>query len=344
VTVIARAPGRVNLIGDHTDYTGGYCLPIAIDRWVEVTVRPDPTSRTVRLHSESLGSTVTVPLEATDPGAIEPEWGRYVAAVVKRLRPATGCTGDVRSTVPIGSGLSSSAALEVATALALAGEPPDRVAIAELCRDAEHEARGVPTGMLDQLASLFGVAGHALLIDCATNALQPVSLPGAAEAELVVVDTGERSLASSGYAARVEECRRAEIQIGPLRAATERDVEQLADAVLRRRARHVVSENGRVHHFAAALAAGDVLAAGRLMDDSHRSLSEDYESSTPAVDQLCAELRRRPDVLGVRITGGGWGGCVIALTRPGALAGRGWSVRAVDAASVEIRGGVAPGQ
>lgn len=350
LTVAARAPGRVNLIGDHTDYTGGFCLPIAIDRWVEVEVRPEPGSTTVRLRSESLGSAVAIPLDVAAPALIEPEWGRYVGAVVKRLRLATGCSGEVRSTVPIGSGLSSSAALEVATALALgagtmgADRTIDRLAVAMLCRDAEHEARGVPTGLLDQLASLFGVADHALLLDCATNEVTPARLPPPDEAELVVIDGGGRSLAASGYRDRVEECRRAEAEIGPLRTARVGDAEAIGDPVLRRRARHVVTENGRVHDFVAAVEAGDAGSAGAIMDASHRSLSEDFESSTPAIDDLRAQLRAAPGVLGARLTGGGWGGAVVALTRPGALAARGWTVRAVDGAAVEIREPEGPDQ
>jgi galactokinase len=325
--VVATAPGRVNLMGDHTDYTGGWCLPIAIDRHVEVAVAVEPGSEVVELSSETTGSVIRVPLGVTDVAGFEPEWGRYVAGIVARVRPPEGVRGTVRSTVPIGSGLSSSAALEVACALALGADASSPLALAELCRDAEHEARGVPTGLLDQLASISGVEGHALLIDCASNEVTPVPFLPAEEVEVVVVDSGPRSLAASGYATRVAECAAVEAEIGPLRAATLQDVDALRDPVLRRRARHVVSENARVHELVAAVAADDLAAIGTVLDASHRSLSEDYESSTPVVDHLCAELRAVPGVLGVRITGGGWGGCVVALTRPGAVVGRGWTVR-----------------
>ena len=193
----------------------------------------------------------------------------------------SGFVGVVRSDLPIGAGLSSSAALEVATALALGADGLDPLALAPLCRDAEHDARGVPTGLLDQLASALGVADHALLIDCSINTVTPTPLPPADEAEFVVIPGAPRDLADTGYAERVDECRRAEAEIGPLRAATLDDVEQLADDILRRRARHVVSENDRVHEFATALAAGQLRDAGQLMDASHRSLRDDYESSTP---------------------------------------------------------------
>jgi galactokinase len=346
-TVVVRAPGRVNLIGDHTDHTGGRCLPIAIDRWVEVAGRTEPAGDRVRLTSEALRSTVDVPLDGGEPATTEPEWGRYVAAIVKRTRPPSGFAGTVRSTLPIGSGLSSSAALEVATALALTGgggapgppdlsEPADRLALARLCSDAEHEARDVPTGLLDQIASIYGVAGHGLLLDCTSLEVVPVPLPPDDEVEWVVVDSGARSLGRSAYGVRVGECRRAEAEIGPLGAARPEDCAAIADPAVRSRAVHVVSENRRVLDFAAALRAGDLAEAGRLMDESHRSLSTDYESSTPEVDALCAELRAQPGVLGARITGGGWGGCVVAMVRPGALPlpDRAWRVRPSAGATV----------
>ena len=198
----------------------------------------------------------------------------------------------------------------------------DPLALATLCRDAEHEARGVPTGLLDQLASALGVADHALLIDCSTNTVTPTPLPSAGEAEFIVIPGAPRILADTGYAERVEECRRAEAEIGPLRAATHEDVQQLADLTLRRRARHVVSENNRVREFATALAAGHLRDAGQLMEASHRSLRDDYDCSTPTIDSLCDELQSLADVYGARMTGGGWGGSVVALARPGTLTDR----------------------
>lgn len=334
--VVARAPGRVNLMGDHTDYTGGFCLPIAIDRRVEVAVRAVPDSSFVTLRSVAEGTTVQIPIDVAEPAAVEPAWGRFVAAVLKGLGIEQGYVGEVRSNLPMRAGLSSSAALEVATALAFGGDRFEPMVVAELCRDAEHEARGVPTGLLDQLAVIFGVAGHALLVDCSTNTFTPTPLPPAEEVEFVVIGSGPRSLAASGYAERVDECHRAEAEIGPLRLAGPVDVAGLGNPTVRRRARHVVSENGRVLAFAAALTAGELADAGRIMDASHRSLSEDFESSTPAVDSICEDLRAVPGVLGARITGGGWGGSVVAMTRPGALGGcRGHTVHAVEGAAVE---------
>jgi galactokinase len=336
--LVARAPGRVNLIGDHTDYTGGLCLPIAINRWVEIAGRPQPHSRKIALASDAEEAAAEIPIDVDDVATVEPKWARYVAAVVKRLRPVHGFVGVVRSDLPIGAGLSSSAALEIATALALGAATLDPLTLAKLCRDAEHEARGVPTGLLDQLASALGVADHALLIDCSTNTVTPTPLPPSGEAEFIVIPGTPRILADTGYAERVEECRRAEAEIGPLRAATSADVQQLTDPTLRRRARHVVSENNRVRAFATALAAGHLRDAGQLMQASHRSLRDDYACSTPTIDSLCDELQSRTDVFGARMTGGGWGGSVVALVRPGTLTDRCWPVRAVAGAALHPDG------
>jgi galactokinase len=317
--VIAFAPGRVNLLGDHTDYTGGRCFPIAIDRGVEL--RGDRVGAVVRLTSDAEPGEAVAPLDAADGNAIadvQPPWARYVAAVVRRVHPRVGMVGTIRSTLPIGVGLSSSAALEVAVALAVGADPSDPIGLARLCQAAEHDARGVPTGILDQLTSICGVEGHGLLLDCHDLTVQPVPLPPDAEWVVIAPPRG-RALEQSGYAQRVRELAVAEQQIGPLRLADLDAVDVISDEQIRRRARHVVTENDRVVAFAAAAAAGDLVAAGRLMVESHTSLSQDFESSTAPIDMLCARLGRAPGVFGARITGGGWGGSVVVLARPGAL-------------------------
>ena len=327
--MIAHAPGRVNLIGDHTDYTGGLVLPMAVD--LGTTVAGEPGGREVRLASADAEGEVVVPLDVDEPAAVEPAWGRYVAGVVAVTRPAEGFTGDVTTTLPVGAGLSSSAALEVAVALAL-GFAGSAVELALACQRAEQLASGVPCGVMDQLAAAAGVAGHALLIDCGTLAVRPVPLP--AGVEVVVVHSGEpRRLADSAYAERRRHCEAAAALVGPLDRASLASVEGLTDPVLRARARHVVTENERVRRFAAALEEGDVAACGRLMVESHESLRLDFEVSTPRLDRLVARLVSTPGVHGARLTGAGFGGCVVALTEPGALA-EGWHVRAVDGARV----------
>ena len=325
------APGRVNLIGDHTDYAGGLALPMAIQLGTTVVGAPTDAG-VVRLRSAEQAEPAVVPIDVDDPAAVLPTWARYVAGVVAELGTVGGFDGTLTSTLPIGSGLSSSAALELAVALALGFDGPP-VELARLGQRAEQRASGVPCGLMDQLTSACGEDGHALLIDFATDTWTPVRVPGSAE--VVVVHSGEeRALASSAYGERRAAVERAATEIGPLGQATLADVELIADATVRRRARHVVTEDDRVLAFAAALAAEDLAAAGAAMVDSHRSLRDDFEVSTPRLDALVADLVATPGVHGARLTGAGFGGCVVALTDPGALAPgpRRWVVRASDGA------------
>lgn len=337
--VDAYAPGRVNLIGDHTDHSGGFVLPLALDRGTTVAFTPAPAAAgatQVTLTSSGERQPAVVPLDVHDPRQLEPAWARYVAGVMIELRAAgdrlTGGEGTVRTTLPIGAGLSSSAALTVAVALALGarGTPLD---IAELCRRAEERASGIPCGIMDQLAATAGVEGCALLIDCTSLKVTAVPLP--AGVEVVIVDSGERrTLVGSPYAARRADCERAASLIGPLRHAVRYDVERLADERLRRRARHVVTENVRVVAAAEALLAGDVATAGRLMNESHASLRDDFEVSTPALDRLVAQLAGTPGVYGARLTGAGFGGCAVALVAAGSEVA-GW--RALASAGARVR-------
>lgn len=329
--VRARAPGRVNLIGDHTDYTGGLVLPMAVD--LETVVTGERTGDRVVLRSKAEGAPLCdVSLDVDDPRTVEPPWARYVAGVVATTRPATGFVGDVSTTLPLGAGLSSSAALEVAVALALGFKGPD-IELAQRCRDAEELAAGVPCGIMDQLASVAGHEGHALRVDCAT--LEWVAVPVPPELDVVVVHSGvTRHLAGSEYAARRAECEAAEAEIGPLRDATHADVARLSNPVLRRRAHHVVTENQRVADFGAALAAGRVDELGPLMAASHASLRDDFEVSTPELDALVATLSATSGVVGARMTGAGFGGCVVALARRGNDL-PGWHVRAGPGASID---------
>ncbi len=323
-----RAPGRVNLIGDHTDYTGGLAFPMAIDRATTVRYRP---ADEVRLRSDDEPEPVCVDLRVGTGAPLDaqlPAWGRYVAAVVSELSPSTGIVGEVSTTIPIGAGLSSSAALEVALALAL-GFEGSPLELAQLCRRAEHRATGVPTGIMDQLCIASATAGAATLIDCHTLEVTAVPVPD--DLDVVVRFVAHRTLEGSEYDTRVEQCRLAEEAIGPLRSADAGAVATIDDPVLRKRAAHVVSENQRVRDFAAALAAGDYDAAGAAMIASHRSLASDYETSTEAMDRAVDELVATPGVYGARMTGGGFGGSVVALCRPGVELD-GWRVRPAPAA------------
>jgi galactokinase len=309
-----RAPGRVNLIGEHTDYNEGFVLPIAID--LECVVRSRRTDDgAVRLRSRELAGAVELPADGSaDPAAVRPPWGRLAAGVLRVLaergRPPVGIDAALSSSIPIGAGLSSSAAFEVAIALAACAAagfelPPLELALA--CQEAEHVATGVPCGIMDQLTSVSGRRDCALLIDCRSHEVEPVLLPG--ELAVLVVHSGlPRALAQSAYAERRRACEEAAARLG-LRALRDATPEQVADDP---RARHVVSEDERVLAAAEALRAGDVEQLGRLLSASHASLRDDFEVSTPELDALAAALERS-GALGARLTGAGFGGCVVAL-------------------------------
>jgi galactokinase len=300
----AFAPGRVNLIGEHTDYNDGLCLPFAVELGVTVTATPRD------------GSAIVAPdLPGDDP---------FLGGTVAELRRAgidvPGCTVELAANLPRGAGLGSSAALCVALAMALcrfAGtEPPAPLDLAWLCSRVESEHAGAETGLLDQLASLLGEPGHALLLDMRTLEARQVELELDGHT-LAVLDSGaSRSLAASGYNERREECRRAATALGVESLRDARDGSGLP-APLDRRVRHVVTENERVGAAVRALGDGDLPALGELLDASHASLRDDYEVSVPEVE-LAVAACRDAGALGARIMGGGFGGSVLALFPPGA--------------------------
>ncbi|MCP4434203.1 MAG: galactokinase [Actinomycetia bacterium] len=348
--VRARASGRVNLIGDHTDYMGGLVLPMAIDlaTTVEATVGGDRLILDSTAEDDRADIALPVTEVATPSG-----WGRYPAAVAAELGATVGLTGTVDSTVPYGAGLSSSAALEVATALALmaaetlrSGLPSpfsDPVELALLCQRAEHRAVGLPSGIMDQLSICAGRAGFATLIDCATLELNHVAVPE--EASIWVLHSGQsRQLETSGYAQRRADAEAATAVVGPLPVADIQSIERLDDPVGKRRARHVRTECDRVRRFADALAAGDLARAGVEMIASHESLRDDYEVSTAQLDALVGQLVATPGVHGARLTGAGFGGCVVALADRDVRL-EGWSVRPSDGTEVTVVGeaGTHPG-
>ena len=309
------APGRVNLIGEHTDYAGGLVLPIAIDLGIRLDVE---AAETIRLTSG--GERV----ELAADGAGEPHgWGRYAAAVAQELaalgRPPVGIEGTVEATLAQGAGLGSSGALQVGLALALCGVADFEVepfALALACQRAEQRAVGVPSGILDQAASLLGRAGTALLLDCGSLEHRWVPLPD--EVAILVLDSGERHAhEGSGYADR-----RRELEAGEPR-----------------RVRHVETENERVRATVAALERGDVAALGPLFAASQASLRDDYEVSTRGLDALVAAALEA-GAFAARMTGGGFGGSIVALAAPSRAeavlertAAQGWIVSSCDGAT-----------
>ena len=326
-----RAPGRVNLIGDHTDYTGGLALPLAIDR--QIVIRGiDRDEPLLTLTSDQDPTPASIPLPPAGIADTEPPWARRVAAIAAELGRERGFAGSIDSTVPIGAGLSSSGALGVALALALgASAGHSRLEVALLCQRAQQAATGVPAGVLDEMASLHGLEGHAVLLDCHDLTVEPVPLPE--EAQVVVKYISQRTVVGSPYSDRVAACHAAEQVIGPLRLARTEDLSSLTDPVLRARARHVLTENERVRQCVEALKGGDLVTVGRLMTASHVSLRDDYEVSTPDLDAAVETLNSTPGVYGARLTGAGFGGCVIAMAAPGAVKDA-WVMRAVDGAEV----------
>lgn len=334
----AHAPGRVNLIGEHTDYNDGFALPVAIDLWTSVAFAPREEARwLVRSESFAIG----VEGAPGDQVELRPDegprvhWSDYPTGVLRMLLETgvrvPGATLEFASDVPAGAGLSSSAALEVATAnalLALAGEERDGAEIALLCQRAENEFVGMRCGIMDQLVSCLGRAGEAMLLDCRTRAVRFVPLPTGVD--LVIVSSMVRhALAAGEYNARRSECEEAARILAEeagrdasrppsLRDATLADVEhsrsRMTDRVFRR-ARHVVTENERVLETVEALAVGDLERVGGAMARSHASLRDDFEVSCRELDSLVEIASSEPGVVGARMTGGGFGGCTVNLVR-----------------------------
>ncbi len=327
---LARAPGRVNLIGEHTDYNDGFVLPMAIDREVAVVGAPRDDRR-IRLYALNFDDEAGFALDQLQRG--EPaDWSDYPRGVAWALREAgfdlAGFDGVLYGDVPIGSGLSSSAAIEMAVFMAFAACQPalaglDRVRAAKLAQRAENVFVGVNCGIMDQFVSALGQAGHALFIDCRSLDYAPVPMPGGTA--VVVVDTAApRSLAASAYNERRAQCEAAARLLG-VPALRDLSPEIFAQrratlpALVAQRAEHVIYENRRVLDAVAALRAGDVATFGRLMNASHDSLRDLYEVSSPELDAVVEIARGVSGVYGARMTGAGFGGCAIALAEQTAV-------------------------
>ena len=322
-----HAPGRVNLIGEHTDYNEGFVLPFALAQGVRAAAgRRDDGVLELRSR-QAPGPAVRVAAGSMTRGGM-PGWAAYAAGVAWALREAGHAIGGARvaidSDLPQGAGLSSSAALECATAVALAGLYGVAIAspeLARLARRAENDFVGVPAGIMDQSASLECTRGHALLLDCRSLGTTQVPLDmAAAGLELLVLDTGARHEHAGGcYASRRRACEQAAALLG---VQALRDVHDLAgpgrlpDPVLRRRVRHVITDNQRVHEVARLLRSGDVAGMGPLLTESHRSLRDDFEVSWPQAD-VAVDVATTAGAIGARMMGGGFGGSVIVLAPAG---------------------------
>ncbi len=332
-TVLARAPGRVNLLGEHVDYNEGWVLPAALDMAAWIAAAPSHDRR-VTVHALDLKESASFDLDdlasrLTVEGEPLPGWARYPAGVAwalgqRGLRPA-GLLAVLTSSVPIGAGLSSSAAVEAAFAVVwdhLGGWALPRMGLAQLCRRAETAYVGVHCGLMDQFASLHGLADHALLFDCRTLNWEAVPLP--AQAVLVIADSGvRRALQDSAYNERRAACERAVALLRPLVPGL-RALRDLSPAALRehadvlpptvlKRAEHVVQECARVLQAADRLRAGDLPGFGQLMLQGHASLRDLYEVSTPELDALVEIATGLPGCYGARLTGAGFGGCTVNL-------------------------------
>lgn len=322
-SVVAAAPGRVNVIGEHTDYNGGFVLPMAIERYT-VVAADGADHADVRLSSVTMGDEATLSLRRPDQSG-QTGWAKYVRGVLDAFgdagHRAQPMDAVIDSNVPLGGGLSSSASLEVALATALerlAGWTVDPVQKALLCQAAEHKA-GTPCGIMDQFASALCEADHLMLLDCLdqSRVMQPLDDPGVSV--LIVNSNVKHELTGGEYAERRRQCEEAASALGiaTLRDATQAQLEQASlSEVTLRRGRHVVSEIARTPAAAAAIAKRDWPLAGRLMYESHHSLRDDFEVSCPELDvlvEIAAEIGDTGGVIGSRMTGGGFGGCTVSL-------------------------------
>lgn len=318
--VVSRSPGRVNLIGEHTDYNDGFVMPMGLPFETVFTATPRSDNK-VCLRSVGYGE-VSFTL-ADDPKSIK-FWGRFVAGMARALdydgTPVPGFDAEIKTNIPVGASLSSSAALEVAAGFAMcqmAGVEPDPVRIAKLGQWVENEIIGIQSGIMDQLISAVATEGAATLIDCRSLETEAIALP--TNSTVVIMDTmTRRRLADSEYDLRRASCERAALEIGvpKLRDATIEQVNGLEPGMDARRARHVVTENARVLSAVEAMKSGDAITLGKLMNASHESLRTDFEVSAPALDEIVSIAREHSGCFGARMTGGGFAGCGVALVDP----------------------------
>jgi galactokinase len=324
----AAAPGRVNLIGEHTDYNEGFVLPMAIERFTVLAANRS-TKREVTLHSVTTGETATFSLRNPVQRG-EPVWSNYVRGVVAGFQElgikVGGFNAVIDSTVPFGGGVSSSAALEVATATLLevmAGKTLDPIEKALLCQRAEHLFAGVPCGIMDQFTSVLAKENHALMLDCRSRTATLVPMTDPSVTVLIVNSNVRHRLVDGLYASRRQQCETAAkiLKVPALRDATLKDLTAASksmEPVVFRRARHVITENERTLQAADSIGKGNWSHVGSLMYASHASLRDDYEVSCPELDaivEIARSIPEREGMIGCRMTGAGFGGCAVALIR-----------------------------
>jgi galactokinase len=329
---LVAAPGRVNLIGEHTDYNDGFVLPMAIERYMVMAGNVNP-NRTVTLHSVTTGETATFGIRGPITRG-EPAWSNYVRGVVagfqSRTKKLSGFDTVIDSSLPYGGGLASSAALEVAAATlleAISGRALDPIEKALLCQQAEHEFGGVPCGIMDQFTSVLAQENHALLLDCRSRKATPVRMADPSVTVMIINTHVRHKLADGEYARRRAECETAAriLEVPALRDATLKALQaarKRIPPVVFRRARHVITENDRTLEAARALQTADWAAAGQLMFASHASLRDDYEVSCPELDaivEIAKGIPRKEGMFGCRMTGAGFGGCAVSLVQTDAV-------------------------
>jgi galactokinase len=325
---VASAPGRVNLIGDHTDYNDGFVLPMALDRQTTIVAGPSGDKK-VTLRDLTVGETASFILNVKVTRG-EPPWSNYVRGVIAGFQslklPLVGFNAVIHSNVPLGGGLSSSAAFEVATATlleAMTGHKLDPVKKALLCQKAEHDYAGVRCGIMDQFISVMGRKNHLMLLDCRTHETKLVAMKDPDVTVLIINTNMRHELANGEYGKRRAQCETAAglLKVPALRDATMKMLEAATkqmDPQIFRRARHVITENERTLEAANSFSAGDWQKVGKLMYASHASLQNDYEVSCPelnAVVEIAKTIDVSGGVMGCRMTGGGFGGCAVALVK-----------------------------